>query len=116
MLDTIPLETIGDIALQASDPDWLAEYWEQGDWFGGAFQPLVWRLTRPGVVLLLGGPLTLALWTQTESTIMPAILLTLFMGLMLGGAPAGATIVGYILVVGAAVIAIRSVTGVGKGQ
>lgn len=104
-----------DTLLQAADPNWFADFWKTGDWFGGAFQPLVWRLTRPGVILLLGGPLSLALWIQTESLIMPATLLVLFMGLMLGGAPAGATIIGYIVVVAATVLAYRSISGVGKG-
>jgi hypothetical protein len=34
------------------------------------------------------------------------------MGLLLSGAPAGATLVGYIMVVVATVIAYRSITGV----
>jgi len=97
------------------DPAWLTDYWETGDWFGGAFQPFIWRLTRPGVVLLLGGPLTLALWQQTESLVVPTVLLVLFMGLFLGGAPAGASIIGYGLVVCATLLAYRAVSGVGKG-
>lgn len=118
MLDTLPLDVVAsatDTVLQSTDPDWLADYWETGDWFGGVFEPLIWRLTRPGLGLLLGVPLALSLWTQTESIIVPATLLALFMGLMLGGAPAGATIVGYILVTAALVIGFRAISGVGKG-
>jgi len=113
MLDQIPLIVPDQIPL-AADPDWL-KYWQQGDWFTGAFRPIIWRLSRPGAVLLLGGPFTLALWWQTESMIMPATLIALFMGLWVGGAPPGAALIGYILVVVATVLAYRSITGVGKG-
>lgn len=102
MFDPIPLDT-----------NWI-DLWEQGKWFEGMFRPLVWRLGRPGLVLLLGAPLSLALWIQTESLTVPAVLLALFAGLLLGNAPPGAAIVGYIIVVIAALISYRAIPGVGR--
>jgi len=104
-LDPIPL---------ASDPNWL-DPWRNGNWLEGAIRPFIWRLGRPAFILLLGAPFSLGLWIQTESMILPAVFLTLFMGLILGGAPPEATLVGYILVVAATLIAYRSISGVGKG-
>jgi hypothetical protein len=75
--------------------------------------PYVGLVGREAVVLMLAAPFTLALWIQTESLTMPAVILTLFMGLLLGGAPAEATMLGYLLVVAATVVAYRSLTGVG---
>lgn len=93
--------------------DWL-QFWEQGRWFEGMFRPLVWRLGRAGVVLLLGAPMALALWIQSESLTVPATLLALFAGLMLGNAPPGAAIVGYIIVVVGALVSYRAIPGVGR--
>jgi hypothetical protein len=70
-------------------------------------------LGRPTVVLLLGAPFTLALWQQTGSLSVPGIMLALFMGLFLSGAPAEATLVGYLVVVGGALVAYRSIFGDG---
>lgn len=100
-----------DIVLQA-DPDWL-QFWKDGEWFKGWARPYIHLLGRQTMILLLGAPFTFGLWQQTESITVPAVILTLFMGLMLAGAPPAATIVGYILVVSAVVLAYRSVTGVG---
>lgn len=83
------------------DPDWL-QYWKNGEWFKATFQPLVWRLGEAGLTLLIAAPFNLALWQQTESLRMPAIMIALFVGLMLGGAPANAVIVGYLVMVVAA--------------
>jgi len=96
------------------DPNWF-DAWTNGNWFKAVFDPLTWRLTRSGAILLIGVPFAIGLWTQSESIVMRAVLLTLFMGLLLGGAPAGATIVGYVLVIGATILAYRSISGVGKG-
>jgi hypothetical protein len=98
-----------DLVLQSA-PDFF-EFWKNFEMFKGVFEPLIWRLGRSGAGLLLGVPFTMALWQQTESVVPPAIMLTLFMGLLLGGAPAGATIGGYLLVVVAATIAYRSIFG-----
>lgn len=92
--------------------DWLT-LWENGNWFEATFGPLSQQLTRPAVVLLLGGPFTLALWMQTEQITVPAVILALFMGLFLTGAPAGATIVGYLIVVAGTLVAYRSIFGDG---
>lgn len=102
MLDLVPL--------QETDPDWL-EYWKNMNWFRGMFEPLLWRLGRTGAGLLIGLPITMALWQQSESITPPAIMLTLFMGLLLAGAPPGATIGGYLLIVVAAALAYRSIAG-----
>lgn len=96
----------------ASDPNWL-DAWEAGNWLKGMIEPYVWRLGRATFVLLLGAPLTLGLWIQTESLVMPGVILALFMGLMLSGAPPAATIVGYVIVTLAVAIAYKSITGVG---
>lgn len=101
--------------LQSADPDWFEEYWQTGDWLGAALEPFIWLLGRPTFILLLTVPPTVGLWIQAESIIPPAIIITLFMGLILAGAPAGATIVMYIVVIIATLIAYRSITGVGKG-
>ncbi|MFY4814534.1 hypothetical protein ACOJIV_17825 [Haloarcula sp. AONF1] len=92
--------------------DWI-DVWASGDWFHGAFGPVTATLGRPTVVLLLGAPFTLALWQQTGSLTVPGIMLALFMGLFLAGAPAEATLVGYLVVVGGALIAYRSIFGDG---
>jgi len=103
MLDSL------DVLLQ-SDPDWF-QFWKDKELFRAVFEPLIWRLGRTGAGLLIGTPFTMALWQQAESVVPPAIMLTLFMGLLLGGAPAGATIAGYLLVVVATTIAYRSIFG-----
>jgi hypothetical protein len=54
----------------------------------------------------------MALWQQSESVVPPGIMLTLFMGLLLGGAPPGATLAGYLVVVVATTMAYRSIKGV----
>jgi hypothetical protein len=92
--------------------DWV-DVWASGDWFHGAFGPVTSVLGRPTVVLLLGAPFTLALWQQTGSLSVPGIMLALFMGLFLSGAPAEATLVGYLVVVGGALVAYRSIFGDG---
>lgn len=97
-----------DTLLQASDPDWL-EIWKSGDWFRAVTQPFIWRLTRPGATLLIAAPFTMALWQQTESVVPPAIMISLFMGLLLAGAPAGATLAGYLLLVVGVTVAYRSI-------
>lgn len=99
------------LLLATNDPDWV-EFWKDGQWFQGALGPYTQLLGRPAMLLLLGVPFTLGLWIQTESLTIPATILVLFMGLLLSGAPAGATLVGYIMVVVATVIAYRSITGV----
>lgn len=99
MLDTLtPALDVADTVLQSSDPDWL-QYWKDGDWFNATFRPLVWRLGEEGVTLLIAAPFTLALWQQTETIRIPAIMLVMFLGLLLGGAPAGAALGGYLMVV-----------------
>jgi len=98
--------------LATNDPDWI-EFWKNGQWFEGAVRPYIHLLGREAMLLLLGAPLTLALWIQTESLTIPSTILVLFFGLLLSGAPPGATLVGYIMVVVATVIAYRSITGVG---
>lgn len=98
--------------LQSSDPDWLA-IWRDGDWLTGVFEPFVWLLGEPTVILLLGTPLTLGLWIQTESIVIPGVILALFMGLLISGAPAGATIIGYVIVVLAVAIGYSSISGGG---
>jgi hypothetical protein len=99
------------VVLQETDPDWL-EFWKDMDWFSGMFEPLIWRLGRAGTGLLIGAPFTMALWQQSESVVPPGIMLTLFMGLLLGGAPPGATLAGYLVVVVATTMAYRSIKGV----
>jgi hypothetical protein len=106
------LGEITHLILDTADPNWI-DYWKDGKWFKGALAPYVHLLGRPAMALLLGGPFTLGLWIQTESVLMPATILALFMGLMLAGAPAEAAIVGYIIVVIGTVIAYRSISGVG---
>lgn len=100
-----------DLLLQ-SEPDWL-QFWKDGDWFSGVFEPFLYRFGRAGAGLLIGVPITMALWQQSEDIAIPAIMLTLFMGLLLGGAPPGATIAGYLVVVVAAALAYRSIFGSG---
>lgn len=101
---------IEDILLQT---DWLS-VWESGNWLEGMVGPYVELVGRSAVVLLVGAPFTMALWIQTESLTLPAVILTLFMGLALGGAPPEATLVGYLMVVVATLLAYRSITGVGS--
>ncbi|WP_251342434.1 hypothetical protein [Haloplanus halophilus] len=96
--------------LQATDPDWF-QYWKDMQWFKAVFEPLIWRFGRAGIGLLIGAPFTMALWQQAESVVPPAVMLTLFMGLLLGGAPAGATIGGYLIIVVATAVAYRSIFG-----
>lgn len=96
-----------------SDPNWL-DFWENGEWLNGAIQPYIHLLGRATLLLLLGAPLTIAMWVQTEDLVIPGIILSLFMGLLLSGAPAGATIAGYVVVLLATMLAYRSITGVGR--
>lgn len=111
MIDPSPLLDAGDVVLQ-SHPDWL-QLWKDQKWFQATFEPLVWRLGRAGGTLLIGAPFTLALWQQTESIAMPGIILVLFMGLILGGAPAGAALVGYLIVVLAVLVSYYTIYGGG---
>jgi hypothetical protein len=108
MIDTL---TTTVVAL-ASNTDWL-EVWRSGDWLRGILGPFVELLGRETFVLLLGAPLSLGLWIQTQSMVVPAVILTLFMGLILGGAPPEATLIGYVVVIVATLLAYRSVSGVG---
>ena len=98
--------------LQSTDTDWLS-FWENGEWLKGAIEPYIALLGEPTLMLLLGTPLTIAMWIQTEDIIVPGVILSLFMGLLLSGAPAGATIAGYVVVILATMLAYRSITGVG---
>jgi len=95
------------------DVNWL-DLWENGQWFEATYRPYIELLGRPAVALLLGAPLTLALWIQTESLTVPGTLLALFLGLMLSNAPPSAAIVGYLIVVIAVMLAYRSISGVGR--
>jgi hypothetical protein len=101
-------------ALLQTEPDWLT-LWESGQWFEATFEPFVYRLTRPGAALLIAAPFAMALWQQAEDIVVPGVLLTLFMGLLLGGAPPGATIVGYLIITVAATVAYRSIFSGGPG-
>lgn len=92
------------------DTDWL-QFWENGNWFDGMFEPFVALLTRQGIVLLIGTPFTLGLWMQTGNLAVPGVFLVLFAGLIIGGAPPAATFIGYLIVVVAAALAYRSVFG-----
>lgn len=96
------------LPLQTADPDWLQPF-KDGNFFKGMVQPLVERLSRAGILLVVGVPYTFALWQQTESVVPPAIVLTLFMGLFLSGAPPGARFVGYLAVVVATTVAYYSI-------
>lgn len=100
------------VILQA-DPDWI-DYWANGQWLDGAIQPYIHLLGRATLLLLLGAPLTMAMWVQTEDLVIPGIILSLFMGLLLTGAPAGATLAGYVVVLLATMLAYRSITGAGR--
>jgi len=93
--------------------DWWAD-WKNGNWFDAVFAPILWRFGRPAAALLIAAPFSMALWQQAESAVPPAIMIVLFMGLILGGAPAGAAFAGYLLVVVAVTIAYRSIFSGGE--
>jgi len=103
---------IRHILFQTTDTDWI-QYWEDGDWFAGTFEPFVALLGRPAVVMLLAGPFTLALWIQTESVATPGIFIALFFGLLLTGAPPAVATLGYVIVTVATMVAYRSIFGSG---
>lgn len=92
--------------------DWV-EVLRQGDLFRLAFEPYTNLLGRSAVVLVLGAPFTMALWVQTKSLSVPAVLLVLFASLMIGGAPPAASMVGYLLVVAAIIAGYRTILGEG---
>jgi hypothetical protein len=106
-MEGVQVLTMLDTLLQT---DWLT-FWESGQWFEAMFRPYVALLTRAGVILLLGTPFTLALWIQTGNLAVPATFLTLFAGLIIGGAPPAATFIGYLIIVVAAGLAYRSIFG-----
>lgn len=106
MLDQIPILDAG--AVIQSHPDFFTA-WKNGNWFEATFAPILWRFGRPTAGLLIATPFTMALWQQTESAVPPAIMISLFMGLILAGAPAGAMFAGYLLIVVAVTVAYRSV-------
>lgn len=94
-------------------PDWF-DLLQSGDWFQATFGPYFALLSEPGVTLLLGTPLTLALWIQTDSLYVPGTLLVLFVGLIVGGAPPAASLAGYLIIVAAVVLAYRSIYSSGR--
>jgi hypothetical protein len=93
--------------------DWF-ELWRDGRWFEATFGPVQELLGEEGVILLLGVPMTLALWIQTESLYVPATILVLFTGLIISGAPPAAAFVGYMIVVAATLLAYRSIYSSGR--
>jgi hypothetical protein len=88
--------------------DWI-DMWMAGDWWDALFQPYFIQVPRSAVILILGMPMSLALWIQSGSLGVPAVPLILFAGLLLGGAPPGASVVGYLLAVVAVAYAYREV-------
>jgi len=99
--------------LQSTPPNFW-DLWESKEMFRAMLEPILWRVGPEGLALLLGVPFTFALWQQSESIAPPAILLSLFMGLLLAAAPAGATLAGYVLIVVAVALAYRSIFGGGR--
>jgi len=93
--------------------DWF-ELWKDGNWFEAVFGPLLSVVTETGAILLLGVPLTLALWIQTGSLYLPATILVLFAGFIIAGAPPAAAFVGYMIVVAATLLAYRSIYSSGR--
>ena len=93
--------------------DWF-QLWRDGDWFEATFGPLLSLLGQEGALLILGVPLTLALWIQTESLYVPATILVLFAGFIIAGAPPAAAFVGYMIVVAATLLAYRSIYSSGR--
>lgn len=105
------LEPLDILAVLAADTNWI-DLWEAGRWLEASIGPYIALLGRATLMLLVGAPFTLALWIQTEDFGPPAVILTLFMGLLISGAPPGATIAGYVIVLIATTLAYRSITGV----
>lgn len=93
--------------------DWF-EVWRSRDWFEAVFGPLLSVLTEEGAILLLGVPMTLALWIQTKSIYVPAVILVLFAGFIISGAPPAAAFAGYLIVVAATLLAYRSIYSSGR--
>lgn len=100
---------IPDVVAQT---DWV-EVLKNGNLFRLAFEPYTNLIGRSAVTVVLGAPFTLALWIQTKSISVPAVLLVLFASLMIGGAPPAASMIGYLLVVAAVVIGYRTILGSG---
>lgn len=78
-------------------------------WLNCSLQPFLDLLGEPVVVMLLGVPLAIALWWQTREIAVPGVILALFAGTLIAGAPPEVAIIGYMLVTAALVIGLRNI-------
>lgn len=83
----VPLQTLDD--------------WLSGNWFDSLLAPYVDLIGQAGLVLGVGAPFTLALYVQNGDIRPAAVLLALYAGLIIGGAPPLLSTALYLVVVAA---------------
>lgn len=78
-------------------------------WLDCSLQPFIDLVGEPVFLMLLGVPLTVALWWQTQEIAVPAVVVALFAGILIAGVPAQVAIIAYLLVAAALVMGLRNI-------
>jgi hypothetical protein len=83
--------------LQSGLPGLLGE-WLNGNWFDAMLAPYYNLIGEAGFALMIVAPMSWGLYARSGDIRVPAIVLVLFMGLLIGGVPASLSIALYLLV------------------
>lgn len=65
----------------------VAEKWTSGDWIGAIFKPYIDLLGEPLVGTILGGAIVIGFWIYANDLAMPAVVLLLLSGVIIGFLP-----------------------------
>lgn len=88
--------------------DWT-QCWYDGDWLHCIEGPFFAQLGRTVAIMLLGGFYTVSLYWYTSSLYPPTVVITMFAGLLVFGAPAPVAVIAGLLVTVALALAYMSI-------
>jgi hypothetical protein len=91
--------------LQQSWPDKVVS----GDWMGALFDPILALVPLAVLVTIVGGVVTAALWSWSNSWVLTSTWLALFSGVILARAPPTVAAIGYVALAFAVAIGLYGV-------